>query len=76
LNLQHKKVSGRLVEIADIKSGQKVLDITTVIGEPAVSNLVNGSGNRSTGIRNNIGYVLAKLTADSISSEEYPRWLH
>jgi ubiquinone/menaquinone biosynthesis C-methylase UbiE len=32
-----QKVSDRLVEIADIKPGQKVLDIATGIGEPEVS---------------------------------------
>ena len=32
-----QKVSDRLVELAEIKPGQKVLDIATGIGEPAVT---------------------------------------
>jgi SAM-dependent methyltransferase len=57
-----QKVSDRLVELAGIRPGQKVLDIATGIGEPAITvatNLVNGSGSRTTDIRNNVGYVLA-----------------
>ena len=58
-----QKVSDRLVQLADIKLGQKVLDIATGIGKPAVTvatNLVNGSGTRiTTNKRRNVGYVLA-----------------
>ena len=36
-----QKVSDRLVEVADIKPGQKVLDIGTGIGEPAVTVATN-----------------------------------
>ena len=57
-----QNVSDRLVELADIKPGQKVLDIATGIGEPAVTvatNLVNGSATRTTNKRRNVGYVLA-----------------
>ena len=55
-----QKVSDKLVQLADIKPGQKVLDIATGIGEPAVTNLVNGSDTRTTtNKRRNVGYVLA-----------------
>ena len=53
-----QKVSDRLVQLADIKPGQKVLDISTGIGEPAVTNLVNGSDTRTTNKRRNVGYAL------------------
>jgi ubiquinone/menaquinone biosynthesis C-methylase UbiE len=32
-----QKVSDRLIELADVESGQKVLDVATGIGEPAIS---------------------------------------
>jgi len=56
-----QKVNERLVELAEIKPGQKVLDIATGIGEPAITaarKLVQlaGSGNK---INANIGHVLA-----------------
>src|SRR5918911_4185056 len=56
-----QKVSDRLVELAQIKPGQKVLDIATGIGEPAVTaakrlvELASSSGNKS----NYVGHVLA-----------------
>jgi ubiquinone/menaquinone biosynthesis C-methylase UbiE len=56
-----QKVSDRLVERAEIKPGEKVLDIATGIGEPAVTaakrlvDLASNSGNKS----NDIGHVLA-----------------
>jgi len=52
-----KKVSDRLVELAEIKPGQKVLDIATGIGEPAIT-----AARELAGYGNNIhgtGYVLA-----------------
>jgi len=52
-----KKVSERLVELAEIKPGQKVLDIATGIGEPAIT-----AARKLAGYSNNIhgtGYVLA-----------------
>jgi ubiquinone/menaquinone biosynthesis C-methylase UbiE len=52
-----KKVSDRLVELAEIKPGQKVLDIATGIGEPAIT-----AARKLAGYSNNIhgiGYVLA-----------------
>jgi len=41
-----QKISNRLVELAEIKSGQRVLDIATGIGEPAmtVAKVVGSSG--------------------------------
>ena len=58
-----QKVSDRLVELAEIKCGQKVLDIATGIGEPAITaaRKLAGSGNNIDGT----GYVLAT----DISSE-------
>src|SRR5919202_1509694 len=61
-----QKVSDRLVELAEIKPGHKVLDIATGIGEPAVSAArklveLDGSGNKII----DTGYVLAT----DISSE-------
>jgi ubiquinone/menaquinone biosynthesis C-methylase UbiE len=56
-----QKVSDRLIELAEIKPGQKVLDIATGIGEPAVTaarSLVDSSGNRNNN-RENKGFVLA-----------------
>ncbi len=52
-----QKVSDRLVELAEIKCGQKVLDIATGIGEPAITaaRKLAGSGNNIDGT----GYVLA-----------------
>jgi enediyne biosynthesis protein CalE5 len=56
-----QKVSERIIELAEIKPGQKVLDIATGIGEPAITaaralvELASISGNKS----NDIGYVLA-----------------
>ena len=52
-----QKVSDRLVELAEIKGGQKVLDIATGIGEPAITaaRKLAGSGNNIDGT----GYVLA-----------------
>ena len=52
-----QKVSDRLVELAQIKPGQKVLDIATGIGEPAITaaRKLAGSGNNIDGA----GYVLA-----------------
>jgi ubiquinone/menaquinone biosynthesis C-methylase UbiE len=58
-----QKVSDRLIELAEIKPGQKVLDIATGIGEPAVTvarKLVGLSGSISKINDNqNIGHVLA-----------------
>jgi ubiquinone/menaquinone biosynthesis C-methylase UbiE len=61
LEIAAQKVNERLVELAEIKPGQKVLDIATGIGEPAITaarKLVQlaGSGNK---INANIGHVLA-----------------
>ena len=41
-----QKLSQRLIELAEIKSGQRVLDIATGIGEPAITaaKLVGSSG--------------------------------
>jgi enediyne biosynthesis protein CalE5 len=52
-----QKVSDRLVELAQIKPGQKVLDIATGIGEPAITatRKLAGYGNNIDGT----GYVLA-----------------
>ena len=52
-----QKVSDRLVELAQIKAGQKVLDIATGVGEPAITaaRKLAGSGNNINGT----GYVLA-----------------
>jgi enediyne biosynthesis protein CalE5 len=65
-----QKVSDRLIELAEIKPGQKVLDIATGIGEPAVTaarKLVGLSGSISKINDNdkNTGHVLAT----DISSE-------
>ena len=52
-----QKVSDRLVELAEIKPGQKVLDIATGIGEPAIT-----AARKLAGYGNNIddtAYVLA-----------------
>jgi ubiquinone/menaquinone biosynthesis C-methylase UbiE len=52
-----QKVSDRLVELAQIKPGQKVLDIATGIGEPAIT-----AARKLAGYGNNIddtAYVLA-----------------
>jgi ubiquinone/menaquinone biosynthesis C-methylase UbiE len=69
IEIAAQKVSDRLVELAEIKLGHKVLDIATGIGEPAVSAArklveVDGSGNK---INDNekTGHVLAT----DISSE-------
>jgi cyclopropane fatty-acyl-phospholipid synthase-like methyltransferase len=37
LEVAAQKVSDKLIELAEIKPGQKVLDIATGIGEPAVT---------------------------------------
>jgi ubiquinone/menaquinone biosynthesis C-methylase UbiE len=64
-----QKVSDRIMELAEIKPGQKVLDIATGIGEPAVTaakrlvELASISGNKSKS--NDVGHVLAT----DISSE-------
>jgi len=64
-----QKVSDRIMELAEIKHGQKVLDIATGIGEPAVTaakrlvELASISGNKSKS--NDVGHVLAT----DISSE-------
>ena len=52
-----QKVSDRLVELAEVKPGQKVLDIATGIGEPAITaaRKLASSGNNVDGT----GYVLA-----------------
>src|SRR5919199_4993671 len=57
LEIAAQNVSDRLVEFAEIKPGQKVLDIATGIGEPAVT-----AARKLAGSDNNIdgtGYVLA-----------------
>jgi enediyne biosynthesis protein CalE5 len=62
-----KKVSARLVELGEITSGQKILDIATGIGEPAVTaarklvDVSTGSSknNNSYDNTNNRGHVLA-----------------
>jgi ubiquinone/menaquinone biosynthesis C-methylase UbiE len=62
-----QKVNDRLVELAEIKQGQKVLDIATGIGEPAVTaakRLFPDYANK-TGDNGNRGHVLAT----DISSE-------
>jgi SAM-dependent methyltransferase len=65
-----QKVSDRLVELAEIKPGQKVLDIATGIGEPTITvarKLVglSGSSNKINDNDKNTGHVLAT----DISSE-------
>src|ERR687885_577574 len=65
LEIAAQNVSDRLVELAEIKPGQKVLDIATGIGEPAVTaarrlvelELASISGNKSKS--NDVGHVLA-----------------
>src|ERR671933_110846 len=67
LEIAAQNVSDRLVELAEIKPGQKVLDIATGIGEPAVTaarklvSAVAGSENKDNNINNNKnkGHVLA-----------------
>ncbi|HEY6883875.1 MAG TPA: class I SAM-dependent methyltransferase, partial [Nitrososphaeraceae archaeon] len=65
-----QKVSDRLIELAEIKPGNKVLDIATGIGEPAVTaarklvELASGYGNKSgdnndNKNKKNVGHVLA-----------------
>src|SRR5919205_3049919 len=59
-----QKVSDRLVELAEIKPDQKVLDIATGIGEPAVRAArklvgLSGSINKINDNENNTGHVLA-----------------
>jgi enediyne biosynthesis protein CalE5 len=57
-----QKVNDRLIELAEIKSGQKVLDIATGIGEPAITvarRLVDDSASRTSDIANNKDNVLA-----------------
>src|ERR687884_1827124 len=52
-----QKLSQRLIELAEIKPGQRVLDIATGIGEPSITaaRKLAGSGNNIDGT----GYVLA-----------------
>ena len=67
LEIAAQNVSDRLVELAEIKPGQKVLDIATGIGEPAVTaarklvSAVADSENKDNNINNNKnkGHVLA-----------------
>jgi ubiquinone/menaquinone biosynthesis C-methylase UbiE len=58
-----QKVNERLMELAEIKPGQKVLDIATGIGEPAITaarRLASGYGNKSgDNNKKNRGHVLA-----------------
>jgi enediyne biosynthesis protein CalE5 len=70
IEIAAQKVSDRLIEIAEIKPGQKVLDIATGIGEPAVTaarKLVGLSSpvNKINDNEKNTGHVLAT----DISSE-------
>jgi ubiquinone/menaquinone biosynthesis C-methylase UbiE len=66
LEIAAQNVSDRLVELAEIKPGQKVLDIATGIGEPAVTAArklvaaaLAGSGNKDNNNNVNKGHVLA-----------------
>lgn len=68
LEIAAQKVNDRLVELAEIKPGQKVLDIATGIGEPAVTaarklvELPSGYGNQDKSShkdKSNRGHVLA-----------------
>lgn len=59
-----QKVSDRLVELAEIKPNQKVLDIATGIGEPAITAArklvgLSGSSNKINDNEKNTGHVLA-----------------
>ena len=65
-----QKVNDRLIELAEIKPGQKVLDIATGIGEPAVTAArklvgLSGSSDKINDNDKNTGHVLAT----DISSE-------
>jgi cyclopropane fatty-acyl-phospholipid synthase-like methyltransferase len=64
LEVAAQKVSDKLIELAEIKPGQKVLDIATGIGEPAVTAArklvgLSGSINKINDNENNTGHVLA-----------------
>ncbi|HYZ51520.1 MAG TPA: hypothetical protein VE593_11580, partial [Nitrososphaeraceae archaeon] len=62
-----KKVSARLIELAEITAGQKILDIATGIGEPAVtaarklvaSSTGSSKNNNNYDNTNDRGHVLA-----------------
>jgi cyclopropane fatty-acyl-phospholipid synthase-like methyltransferase len=59
-----QKVSDRLIELAEIKPSQQVLDIATGIGEPAVTAArklvgLSGSSNKINDNEKNTGHVLA-----------------
>ena len=59
-----QKVSDRLVELAEIKPNQKVLDIATGTGEPAITAArklvgLSGSNNKINDNEKNTGHVLA-----------------
>jgi SAM-dependent methyltransferase len=59
-----QKVSDRLVELAEIKANQKILDIATGIGEPALTAArklvgLSGSDNKINENGKNTGHVLA-----------------
>jgi ubiquinone/menaquinone biosynthesis C-methylase UbiE len=68
-----QKVSDRIMELAEIKPGQKILDIATGIGEPAVTAAkrlvelasISGNKSKSKSKSNDVGHVLAT----DISSE-------
>jgi enediyne biosynthesis protein CalE5 len=64
LEVAAQKVSDKLIELAEIKPGQKVLDIATGIGEPAVTAArklvgLSGSINKINDNEKNTGHVLA-----------------
>ena len=62
-----QKVSDRLVELAQIKPGQKVLDIATGIGEPAIT-----AARKLAGSSNNIdgtGYRCFNTNADNCKTK-------
>jgi cyclopropane fatty-acyl-phospholipid synthase-like methyltransferase len=66
LEIAAQKVNERIIELAEIRPGQKVLDIATGIGEPAITAArklvaLSGSGNKgynNNDNENNIGHVL------------------
>jgi ubiquinone/menaquinone biosynthesis C-methylase UbiE len=62
-----QKVSRRLIELAEIKPGSRVLDIATGIGEPAIT-VANQVGDRSGG-----GHVLATDISSRMLSIEKQR---
>jgi ubiquinone/menaquinone biosynthesis C-methylase UbiE len=70
IEIAAQKVNDRLIELAEIKPGQKVLDIATGIGEPAVTAArklvgLSGSISKINDNEKNTGHVLAT----DISSE-------